>query len=162
MDVRNNKFLAFLLGNESYAVSIMAVKEIIGITEITAIPKVPKFIKGVINLKGKIVPVIDMRLKFGMPEKPYGPRTCIIIIEIRDEGDLKLMGVIVDTVSEVLAIDETEMQPPPELSGADDMNFIKGIGKTHNKVIWILNLDKILNTGELVLIKKIKGEKQNV
>ena len=158
MEIKGNKFLVFELSDEYYAVSVQATREIIRIMEITDVPKAPPFIKGVINLRGKIIPVIDLRIKFGLAEKQYDEKTCIIIIEINEEEKSRPMGVIVDTVSEVLNIQDDEIAPPPEFNNQDQMDFLYGIGKIKDRIIWLLNLDKIVSCDELVIINKIKED----
>ena len=158
MNIKGNKFLVFELSDEYYAVSVQATREIIRIMEITDVPKALPFIKGVINLRGKIIPVIDLRIKFGLVEKQYDEKTCIIIIEINEEEKSRPMGVIVDTVSEVLNIQDDEIAPPPEFNNQDQMDFLYGIGKLKDRIIWLLNLDKIVSCDELVIINKIKED----
>ena len=158
MEIKGNKFLVFELSDEYYAVSVQATREIIRIMEITDVPKAPPFIKGVINLRGKIIPVIDLRIKFGLVEKQYDEKTCIIIIEINEEEKSRPMGVIVDTVSEVLNIQDDEIAPPPEFNNQDQMDFLYGIGKIKDRIIWLLNLDKIVSCDELVIINKLKED----
>jgi purine-binding chemotaxis protein CheW len=158
MEMAGNKFLMFELCGEYYAVSVHATREIIRMMEITGVPKAPPFIKGVINLRGKILPVIDLRVKFGLDEKPYDDKTCIIIIEINEEGKSRLMGVVVDTVLEVLVISDGEIEATPEFSSNAQMDFLHGIAKICGKVVWLLNLDKIVSSEELVVINKLKEE----
>src|SRR5574344_3063666 len=125
----DQKLLTFSLGEEGYGVSILKVKEIIGMMDITPVPKTPEFIKGVINLRGKIIPVMDLRLKFGMQEKEYNERTCIIVVEINLNGNERLLGVVVDMVSEVVTMNSDQIEPPPEYGSNNNTNFILGIGK---------------------------------
>jgi purine-binding chemotaxis protein CheW len=158
MGINKNKFLLFELCNESYAISIQATREIIQMMDITHIPKAPPFIKGVINLKGKIIPIIDLRVKFGLPEALYNEKTCIIIIEINENEKLRLMGVVVDTVSEVLNILDEDISKPPEFNHNHQLDFLYGVGKIKNSIIWILNLDKIVSYDEFIIIDKIKKE----
>ncbi|MBC7765359.1 MAG: purine-binding chemotaxis protein CheW, partial [Hyphomonadaceae bacterium] len=129
MAVQSGKFLTFALGDEEYGIPIQSVKEINGILEITNIPKMPKFIKGVINLRGKIIPVIDLRLKFALQAIDYTERTCIIVVEMNaGETKHRLMGVVVDTVSEVVNILATDIEEPPVFENSTDISFITGIG----------------------------------
>lgn len=158
MEIKGNKFLVFKLCEENYAVTVHAIREIIRIMEITQVPKTPPFIKGVINLRGKIIPVIDLRIKFGLKEKPYDAKTCIIIIEINEDGKIRPMGVIVDTVTDVLNIQSDEIDSPPEFNNNEQMDFLHGIAKIKDNIIWLLNLDKIVSCDELVAINKIKKE----
>ena len=154
MNMNQNKFLLFELCSENYAIPILSAREIIQMMEITHIPKAPPFITGVINLKGNIIPVIDLRVKFALPETSYNKKTCIIIIETEEKT--RLMGVIVDTVSEVVNI--SDISKPPEFNHQHQMDFLYGVGKVNDSVVWILNLDKIVSCDELVIIDNIKKE----
>ncbi len=154
MEAQGGKFLTFTLANEVYGIPIKKVKEIIGIMEITNIPKTNECVKGVINLRGKIIPIIDLRLKFGMEEKPYTERTCIIVIEIFLSGIQKLIGVVVDAVAEVLNIQSGEIEPSLEYETQIGDNFLTGIGKVKEKIVLILEIEKILNVAEIISIKK--------
>ena len=113
MAANDQKLLTFSLGKEEYGVSILKVKELIGMMDITPVPKTPEFIKGVINLRGKIIPVMDLRIKFSMDAQDYDERTCIIVVEIVIKGSQKLLGVVVDSVSEVVTISDEQIEPPP-------------------------------------------------
>ena len=123
-DTQKDKYLTFSLGNEIYGIDIKVVIEIIGIQKITAVPEVPDYVKGIINLRGKIIPVVDMHLRFRRQGKEYTDRTCVIVIEVKDV----LIGLIVDGVSEVLTIDEKNVVPPPELKASQN-KYIRSIGK---------------------------------
>ncbi len=146
----DQKLLTFSLGSEGYGVSILKVKEIIGMMEITPVPKTPEFIKGVINLRGKIIPVMDLRLKFGMDAKEYNERTCIIVAEILIKGVQKLLGVVVDMVSEVVTISDGQVEPPPEYGTNVEHNSILGIGKIKDRVVIILDIDEVFQCEEVV------------
>jgi purine-binding chemotaxis protein CheW len=143
-DTQKGKFLTFILGNENYGLEIKYVTEIIGIQEITGIPEVPEYIKGIINLRGKIIPVMDVRLRFKKPIKEYNDRTCVIVIDISGI----LMGMIVDSVSEVLSIPDNEIVQPPDVRNGGN-RYIKGIGKVGNEVKLILDCHKLLNDEEI-------------
>lgn len=156
MDIQGGKFLTFALGNEEYGIPIQKVKEIIGIMDITNIPRTPQFIKGVINLRGKIIPVMDLRLKFGLEEKAYNQRTCIIVVEINTAESNRMMGIVVDTVSEVVNIQNGEIEPPPRYSTDIDSEFLIGMGKVKGKVILLLEIEQVLTGEELVLLKGIE------
>jgi purine-binding chemotaxis protein CheW len=150
MAVEDQKLLTFSLGSEGYGVSILKVKEIIGMMEITPVPRTPEFIKGVINLRGKIIPVMDLRVKFGMEEKEYNERTCIIVAEVDIKGAQKLLGVVVDMVSEVVTISDDQIEPPPEYGTAVEHNSILGIGKIKDRVVIILDIDEVFVCEEIV------------
>jgi purine-binding chemotaxis protein CheW len=154
-----NKFLTFLLGEEIYGIPIKKAREIIGMMEITHIPKTQGYIKGVINLRGKIIPIVDLRLRFGMDEKKYSERTCVIVIEVNVHESSayesrRSVGIAVDTVSEVVNIQQNEIEPPPEYDAQIEGNFLTGLGKIKDKVILILDIEKILNHEELTQIKQ--------
>ncbi|MCP4589685.1 MAG: purine-binding chemotaxis protein CheW [bacterium] len=140
-----SKYLTFKLAEEEYGVVILKVREIIGIMSITAVPQMPAHMKGVINLRGKVIPVIDLRLKFGLEEIDHTEQTCIIVVDVGKE-----IGIIVDTVSEVLDLRGENIEPPPAMGGSVDTSFILGMGKVDDEVKILLDIDKVLTTDELV------------
>lgn len=142
------KYLTFILNHEEYGLEILKVREIIGLMDITPVPQTPAFMKGIINLRGKVIPVVDQRLKFGMPEAEYTKETCIIVVNI----DNRLMGIIVDTVSEVLDINAKDIEPAPSLGSSIKTDFILGMGKIKGKVKILLDVDKVLSLEELALL----------
>lgn len=150
MAANDQKLLTFSLGEEGYGVSILKVKEIIGMLDITPVPRTPDFIKGVINLRGKIIPIMDLRIKFGMDEQEYDERTCIIVIEIELKGSQKLLGVVVDMVSEVVTISDEQIEPPPEYGMTSEHNFILGIGKIRDRVVIILDIEEVFLCEEIL------------
>lgn len=143
-DTQKDKFLTFALGSESYGIDIKFVTEIVGIQPITEVPELPEYIRGIMNLRGKIIPVMDVRLRFRKPFREYNDRTCIIVIDIKDIS----IGLIIDTVSEVLSIPEAEIVAPPDLSKSSN-RYIKGIGKVGSEVKLLLDCDKLLNDEEV-------------
>lgn len=154
-DDNENKFLTFRLGNEEYGVEILRVREIIGIIDITPLPKTPDYVKGVINLRGKIIPVIELRRKFALPPVEYTEATCVIVVEVADPngGDRFPMGVIVDTVSEVLDIAKENIEPAPRFGCALNTDYILGMGKVAEgdaqRVTILLDIDRVLLAREL-------------
>jgi purine-binding chemotaxis protein CheW len=154
MEVHDGKYLTFLLNGEEYGIPIGDVKEIIGIMDITEIPKTPEFLKGVINLRGKIIPVIDLRIKFSMQQREYTQRTCIIVVEILVQSTKKLMGVIVDTVSEVIAIHRDDIEQTAEEESCFNEESLIGLAKVKGKVIILLDVEKILSSQELLVLRK--------
>lgn len=148
----DQKLLTFSLASEGYGISILKVKEIIGMMDITPIPRTPEFIKGVINLRGKIIPVMDLRIKFGMDEQEYDERTCIIVIEVDLKGIQKLIGVVVDTVSEVVTVSDEQIEPPPEYGTSTDSGSILGIGKIKDRVVIILDINKVFVCDDIMKI----------
>lgn len=143
-DTQEDKFLTFVLNNEEYGIEIRHVTEIIGIQNITEVPDMPVYIKGVINLRGKVIPVMDVRLRFGVEERSYDDRTCIIVINI----DEHMVGLIVDRVSEVLDIPKSEIEPPPKVRRGESSRFIRGMGKAGDQVKILLNEHQLLFDGE--------------
>ncbi|MDH4320651.1 MAG: chemotaxis protein CheW [Desulfobulbaceae bacterium] len=138
------KFLTFSLAREEYGLLINQVKEIIGMMPVSSIPQTPQFIKGVINLRGKVIPIIDLRLKFGMEETQHSEKTCIIVIERKKGSGARSMGIIVDSVSEVLTIRPENIDPPPAWAGIENNTYIEGIAKTGNTIKMLLNIEEVL------------------
>ncbi|MFZ5944953.1 MAG: chemotaxis protein CheW [Bacillota bacterium] len=142
-DTQKGKFLTFSIGRESYGIEIKYVTEIIGLQPVTEIPELPEYIRGIINLRGKIIPVMDVRLRFKKEFREYNDRTCVVVIDIKELS----IGLIVDSVSEVLAIPESEIVFPPEVNKTGN-KYIKGIGKVGSEVKLILDCEKLLNDDE--------------
>jgi len=153
-DCKEGKYLTFTLADEEFGVGILKVKEIIGMMPCTPIPQVPSFIKGVINLRGKVIPVLDLRLKFGMEAVPYDQRTCIVVVEIEAPVGLILMGVVVDAVNEVVSIKEEEVENPPDFGSSVDTDYILGMAKTEKDVKILLDIDKVLTAGDMTALVK--------
>jgi purine-binding chemotaxis protein CheW len=149
---QGGKFLTFQLADEEYGVEILKVREINGLMNITAVPQMPPYMKGVINLRGKVIPIVDLRLKFGLPEAPYTEQTCIIVVNVGKE-----IGIVVDTVSEVLDIRGENVEPPPSLDSSVDTGFILGMGKVGDAVKILLNIDQVLSEKEMTDITEIAG-----
>ncbi|MDH3975940.1 MAG: chemotaxis protein CheW [Deltaproteobacteria bacterium] len=145
------KFLTFQLQEEEYGLEILKVREIIGIMAITTVPQTPDHVKGVINLRGEVIPVIDLRLKFRLTEGEYDRRTCIIVVDVRG----MLMGIVVDTVSEVIHIDDNCIEEPPSFGIALNTDYILGMGKVGDQVKILLEIDKVLTSAELTEMSKI-------
>ena len=143
------KYLTFILDGEEYGLEILKVREIIGIMDITKVPQTPDFVQGVINLRGKVIPVIDLRSKFGLKRAEYNDQTCIIVVDVG-----MLMGIIVDTVQEVHDIPTANIEPPPSLGASVDTSFILGMGKVKEDVKILLDIDKVLTAQDLVEISK--------
>lgn len=143
------KYLTFMLDDEEYGIEILKVREIIGIMDITKVPQTPDFVEGVINLRGKVIPVIDLRSKFGLARAEYNDQTCIIVVDVG-----MMMGIIVDTVQEVHDIPAASIEPPPRLGAAVDTSFILGMGKVKEDVKILLDIDKVLTSAELVAIQE--------
>lgn len=148
------KYLTFNLGDEQYGLEILKVQEIIGMQEITKIPRTPNYVKGVINLRGKVIPVIDLRLKFEMEDKEFTRTTCIIVVQVQREENNLIMGIIVDEVSEVLDIMEDKIEAPPSMGAKLDTHFILGMAKTESAVKILLDIDNVLSARELASISR--------
>jgi len=144
-DTLKGRYLTFSLGDESYGIEVRYVTEIVGMQKITEIPELPDYVKGIINLRGKIIPVIDVRLRFRKEPKEYNDRTCVIVIDIRDLS----IGLIVDTVSEVISIPDEDIVEPPEMNKGFSNRYIKNIGKVGNEVKLLLDCEKLLTEDEL-------------
>ncbi len=140
-----SQFLTFQLGDELYGVDILRVQEIKGYTTVTKIPNTPPHIKGVLNLRGTIVPIIELRTKFGMPTIEYTLFTVIVVVVIQE----KIMGLVVDAVSDVLNIDKKDIQPPPQFGAKVDVSFLNGIGKSGDKLVALLDMDRLLSDSDL-------------
>ncbi|MEY4640297.1 MAG: hypothetical protein RLZZ227_291 [Pseudomonadota bacterium] len=145
------QYLTFLLAREMFAVTILNIKEIIEYGQLTAVPMMPTFVRGVINLRGQVVPVIDLQARLGRESTAVGRRTCIVIVEIVAGGDghNEVLGVVVDAVSEVLSIPATQIERAPQFGARMRTDFIAGMGKIHDKFVVILNLEKVLSLQEL-------------
>ncbi len=143
---REGKYLTFSLGAEEYGIGILKVKEIIGMMPITTVPRAPGFMKGVINLRGKVIPVVDLRLKFEMEEIPYNERTCIIVMEIEGPAGPFSIGAVVDSVSEVLSIKGDDMEDAPNFGTNLNTDYILSMAKTNGALKILLDIDKVLGS----------------
>jgi len=149
VDARAGKYLTFQLGNEEFGIRVLKVREIMGLQEITAVPQTPIHVKGVINLRGKVIPVIDLRLKFGLAGAEYTQRTCIIVAQVRGESGLILMGVVVDGVSEVLNLAGSEIEDTPNFGEEAAGKYLLGMAKVKGKVKILLDIDQVLSNQDL-------------
>ena len=140
-DTQKDKFLTFKIGVDDYAITIRSVNEIIGMQKITSVPETFDYIKGVINLRGKVIPIMDVRLRFGMEARDYDERTCIVVIDHRGT----LVGLVVDTVSEVVDIPEENIEPSPNLRTSAREHFVEGMGKIGEDIKMVINVDQLLN-----------------
>lgn len=143
--VETGKYLTFKLASEDYGIGVLKVQEIIGMMKVTRVPQMPEFVRGIVNLRGKLVPVIEMRSKFKMASQEDSDRTCIIVVQVCDNNTSTTMGIIVDSVSEVLDIRENQLDPAPSFGAKIDTAFILGIGKVSDKVVMLLDIDSILS-----------------
>ena len=154
---RAGKYLTFVLAEENYGIEILKVREIMGLMDITSVPRTPDYVKGVINLRGKVIPVIDLRLKFGMPEIEATEETCIIVVNV---GTVEI-GTIVDRVSEVLDIPAGEIEDPPSFGADVDTRFILGMGKSDGQVTILLDIDRVLSDSELADVASTAADETN-
>ncbi len=146
MGDREGKYLTFSLAGEEYGIEILKVKEIIGMMAVTTVPQTPAFVKGVINLRGKVIPVADLRSKFGMLSAEYTDRTCIIVVEVRNGTGRVMMGIVVDSVSEVLSIKGGDIEETPAFGAKLQTDYILGMAKMQGGVKILLDIDRVLGT----------------
>jgi purine-binding chemotaxis protein CheW len=151
---REGKYLTFTLAEEEYGIGILKIKEIIGMMPITPVPQTPEFVKGVINLRGKVIPVVDLRLRFGMEEIGYTERTCIIVVEITGETGTVQTGIVVDSVSEVMNIKGADIEDSPSFGTNLDTDYILGMAKMEGGVKILLDIDQVLSAEEIAELKK--------
>lgn len=152
-----NQYLTFMLGGEVYAIGILRIKEIIEYGQLTEVPRMPEFIRGVINLRGAVVPVIDLGSRFGKQASSVSRRTCIVIIEVQHEDEQHVVGVMVDAVNEVLDIPAAEVEPAPAFGSKIRTDFIRGMGKVDGKFVIILDVDHVLSMNEMAELAGAAG-----
>jgi len=149
----SGKYMTFTLDGEEYGVGILKVRELIGLMDITQVPQMPDYVKGVINLRGKVIPVFDLRLRFGLEEAEYTDETCIIVVDVGS-----MVGIVVDTVQEVADIPGKDIEPPPPLGSTVDTTFLVGMGKVDGKVKILLDIDRILSTEDAARLSGVVAE----
>ena len=147
--IHENQYLTFILGDEEYGVDILRVQEIRGWDSVTSIPNSPHFIKGVINLRGTVVPIVDLRERFGMDPEPYNELTVVTVLRVRGDGKDRIMGVVVDAVSEVHHVAEEQIKPAPDVGYVINMSYIKGIATVEDKMLVILDIDHLMSLRDL-------------
>ncbi len=150
---REGKYLTFSLAGEEYGIGILKVKEIIGMMPVTHVPQTPEFVKGVINLRGKVIPVVDLRLRFALEAAAYTERTCIIVVEVAGASGSVMMGIVVDAVSEVLNIRGADIENTPAFGVRLDTDFILGMAKAAGGIKILLDIDRVLNSEDLVAVR---------
>lgn len=153
--VAAEQVLTFNLGPEVFAVGVGQVREVLDDATVTRVPQTPEFMKGVINLRGSAVPVIDLRRKFNLPEAEKTRDTCIVVLEVKIDGDQALVGAVVDGVSEVMELAADQIEPPPRLGNRLDADFLRGMGKKGEQFLILLDIDKVFSADELVLPEKL-------
>ena len=151
------QYLTFFLADEEYAVGIQRVKEIIEYTTITKVPKVPAWIRGVINLRGNVVPVVDLAVRFGMEERPVTKTTCIVIVEVQQESERAVMGVIADAVNQVIDLAPKDIEEPPAFGTRVRLEYLFGMGKLGKKFALILNIDSVLSAADLLTVSTLQA-----
>jgi purine-binding chemotaxis protein CheW len=152
-DTQKDKYLTFTVGKEDYGIEISHVTEIIGIQKITDVPDMPAYIKGVINLRGKVIPVMDVRLRFRMPEREYDDRTCTVVVSVNGTP----VGLVVDTVKEVIDIPENQIELPPEVAESSTQRYIKGLGKIGEDVKILLDIEKLVRHEDMAAMQSAAG-----
>lgn len=161
VEEKAGKYLTFRLAAEEYGLEILKVREIIGLMNITQVPRTPDYIRGVINLRGKVIPVLDLRNKFGMGVTEDTEETCIIVVEVNLEGESVMMGTVVDAVSEVLDIQKDEIADAPAFGTDVDTKFILGIGKVKDEVKILLDIDEVLTAADLTTLQSAGDKNAN-
>ncbi len=157
-DGEKRQFLSFTLDQVDYAVGILQVKEILQYEPVTRVPSVPRSVRGVINLRGSVVPVVDLSLKFGLPETSISGRTCILIVEARLEGEPTVLGVLADSVSEVLELGPGDVEPPPAFGARVRVDYLLGMGKVDGRFVLLLDLDRALSADEKEAAARLADE----
>ena len=158
--LETTQYLTFKLEDEVFALDIAKVREVLEYTTVTKVPRTPDFMCGVINLRGGVVPVVNMRLKFGMPDAEKTVNTCIIIVEVKLDGETTVLGALADSVQEVMDLEPDQIEPAPKIGTRLNTDFIKGMGKHDNKFIMILDIDKVFSADELALVQDAGGYKE--
>ncbi len=157
-----NQYLTFMLDKEIYALDITQVREVLDFSDVTRVPRMPEFMRGVINLRGGVVPVADLRLKFGMSQTDKTVDTCIIIMEISLDGETTLLGALADSVQEVMNLEPGEIEPPPKIGTRLNTEFIKGMGKKNDEFIIILDIDRVFSSEELAIVQNVETDSSYV
>jgi len=155
---QTQQYLTFVLATEVFAMGILAIKEIIEYGNLTEVPMMPNYVRGVINLRGAVVPVIDLSVRFGKPRSPVSKRTCIVIIEVVAHGERHVLGIVVDAVNAVLDIVSSEIEPPPAFGTSIRMDFIQGMGKVNGKLVILLDVDHFLAVDEMDVLREAQEE----
>jgi purine-binding chemotaxis protein CheW len=153
--VSERQFLSFQVAGEEYAVGILRVREIIEYGTITRVPSTPAWVRGVFNLRGGVVPVVDLAVKFGLPSAEITSRTCIVIVEVRLGGETSLMGVVADAVSQVLELSSEEIEPPPAFGTKVRLEYLQGMAKSGRKFVLLLEIDRVLSSDEIVGVTEL-------
>jgi purine-binding chemotaxis protein CheW len=156
--LETTQYLTFKLVDEVFALDITKVREVLDFTTVTKVPRMPEFLRGVINLRGTVVPVVDLKLKFGMAKTEQTVNTCIIIVEVKVDDETTILGALADSVQEVLDLDADHIEPAPRIGTRLNTAFIKGMGKYNDKFIIILDVDKVFSADELSLVQAVQED----
>lgn len=154
----SQRFLTMTLGEELFAIDIFSVREILDFTDITRIPQTPEFMRGVVNVRGSAVPVIDLKMKFGLGKVERTLNTRIVIVEIKRDEEISVMGALADSVKEVLELETDRIDPPPRMGAAVRADFIRGIGKHGDRFLLVLDVDKVFSSDEILDLAQVMGE----
>lgn len=159
LDGNTEQFLTFILSDEEYGVDILRVQEIKGWDAVTKVPNTPDYVRGVINLRGTIVPIIDLRTRFSMEQREYGPTTVVIVLKVMSsDNDSRIMGIVVDGVSDVYNVKKEEISAAPDFGEGVDSSFVKGLATVEEKMVIILDIDYMLNSNELASLNKATSD----
>ncbi|HYL86440.1 MAG TPA: chemotaxis protein CheW [Candidatus Angelobacter sp.] len=156
-ELLQQQYLTFFLADEEYAINIQRVKEIIEYTAITKVPKVPAWIRGVINLRGNVVPVVDLAVRFGLAERPVTKTSCIVVVEVEQDSERTVMGIIADAVNQVIELAPKDIEEPPAFGTRVRLDYLFGMGKLGQKFALILNIDSVLNAAELLTVTSVQS-----
>ncbi len=158
IDSSDNQYLTFMLADEEYGVDILTVQELRGWEPTTPIPNTPSYVLGVINLRGVVIPIVDLRNRFGLEHMEYGPTTVVVIVKVQEKGKERILGIVVDAVSEVYDIGKADMQPPPEMDGAISIDFVTGLATMNEKMVILLDINRLVHEGILSKAKEVPTE----
>ena len=159
--IETNQYLTFKLEDEVFGLAIGKVREVLDFTTITKVPRTPEYMRGVINLRGSVVPVVDLHLKFGLAQTEKTVNTCIIIVEISMEGEITVLGALADSVQEVVELEPEQIEPAPKIGTKLNTEFIKGMGKREDQFIILLDIDKVFSSDELSLVQRAETSAQD-
>ncbi len=148
------QYLTFKIAGETYAVGILRVREILQYDTVTKVPSTPRSVRGVMNLRGSVVPVVDLAVKFGLPESPLTARTCVVILEVENDGEKMVMGVMADSVSEVLELRSDEIEPPPPFGAKVKVDYLVGMGKGEKTFLLVLDIDRLLSAEDMAVASR--------
>lgn len=160
-NIETNQYLTFKLEDEVFGLAIGKVREVLDFTTITKVPRTPEYMRGVINLRGSVVPVVDLHLKFGLAQTEKTVNTCIIIVEIQMEGEITVLGALADSVQEVVELEPEQIEPAPKIGTKLNTEFIKGMGKREEQFIILLDIDKVFSSDELSLVQRSEAHAQD-